>query len=80
MLQFSLDCPFLIALYFFSLSFIHESTNVAFESTNMYFTIDNPDKIATLGTQERERRKTKQNSQHRTTAKCWTSLYAKINK
>jgi hypothetical protein len=42
--------------------------------------MDNPDKIATLGTQERGRRKTKQNSQHRTTAKGWTSLYAKINK
>jgi hypothetical protein len=39
MLQFYLDCPFLIALYVFSLSFIHGRTNVAFESTNMYFTI-----------------------------------------
>ena len=39
MLQFSLDCSFLIALYLFSLSFIHESTNVALESTHIYITI-----------------------------------------
>jgi hypothetical protein len=42
--------------------------------------MDNPEKIATLCTQDTGRRKTKQKTQHRTTAKCWTSLYAKINK
>ena len=42
--------------------------------------MDNPKKIATFGTQDTGRRKTKETSQHRTTAKCWTSLYAKINK
>jgi hypothetical protein len=35
-----LDCPFwLIPLCFLSLSFNHESSNVAFESTNIYITI-----------------------------------------
>jgi hypothetical protein len=41
--------------------------------------MNNPEKIATLGTQDTGRRKTKEKSQHRT-AKCWTSLYATINK
>ena len=42
--------------------------------------MDNPEKLKTLGTQETGRRKTKQKTQHRTTAKYWTSLYVKINK
>ena len=41
--------------------------------------MDNPEKLATLGTQDTVRRQIKQKTQHRT-AKCWTSLYAKINK
>ena len=39
--------------------------------------MDNPEKLATLGTQDTARRQIKQKTQHRTTAKCWTSLYAK---
>jgi len=42
--------------------------------------MDNPEKLATLGTQDTARRKIKQKTQYRTTAKCWTSLYAKKNK
>jgi hypothetical protein len=41
--------------------------------------MDNPEKLATLGTQDTGRRQIKQKTQHRT-AKCWTSLYVKINK
>ena len=40
--------------------------------------MDNPDKLATLGTQDTKRRKTKQKkTQHNM---CWTPLYANNHK
>jgi hypothetical protein len=39
--------------------------------------MDNPEKLATLGTQDIRRRKTKQKSQHNM---CWTPLFASKQK
>jgi len=39
--------------------------------------MDNPDKLATLGTQDTRRRQTKQKTQHNM---CWTPQYANKHK
>ena len=38
--------------------------------------MDNPEKLATLGTQNKRRKQAKQNTQHNM---CWTPLYAIID-